>query len=74
MLAVKIEHCGRQHRLQLESGEVALLIDILEAALPAEAISGVHTTNPSLSTFFNRIYSDLIDTARDVWQGDRVAG
>lgn len=47
---------------------MALLIDILEAALPAEAISGVRTSNPPLSAFFNTVYGQLIDTARSAWR------
>ena len=53
---------------------MALLVDILEAALPAEAISGLRTTNPALSGFFNSIYSELIDTARQVWQHSPSSG
>jgi hypothetical protein len=40
---------------------------ILEAALPAEGISGSTTSNPSLTRLFNELYSGLIDTAREVW-------
>lgn len=64
---MKVEHSGHEHVLHLRSEEVALLIDILEAALPAETISGSGRPNPSLSRFFNDVYSRLIDTARDAW-------
>ncbi|MFM7267184.1 MAG: hypothetical protein ACKOZT_01170 [Cyanobium sp.] len=46
---------------------MALLIDILEAALPAEEITGARSSNPALSGFFNSVYGQLIDTARVVW-------
>lgn len=65
---MRIRHRGRRHLLLLEDREAALLIDILEAALPAEAISGLRTSNPALSGFFNSIYSELIDAARQAWQ------
>ena len=65
---MKIEHRSRRHVLHLEDREVALLIDILEAALPADAISGVRTSNPPLSAFFNTVYGQLIDTARCAWR------
>jgi|688.fasta_scaffold00246_17 hypothetical protein len=64
---MKVEHSGHDHVLHLRGEEVALLIDILEAALPAEKISGSGRSNPSLSSFFNDVYSRLIDTARDAW-------
>lgn len=64
---MKIEHSGHEHVLHLRSEEVALLIDILEAALPAETISAAGRSNPSLSRFFNDVYSRLIDAARDAW-------
>jgi hypothetical protein len=65
---VRIEHCGPDHVLHLETREVGLLIDILEAALPAERITGLRATNPPLSRFFNDVYGRLIDTARDAWR------
>jgi hypothetical protein len=46
---------------------VGLLLDILEAALPAETISGPRASNPGLSRFFNSVYGDLIETARQAW-------
>ncbi len=64
---MKLDHRGSHHLLDLESGEVALLLDILEAALPAEGISGSAACNPPLSRLFNELYSGLIDTAREVW-------
>jgi hypothetical protein len=64
---VKIEHCGEDHVLHLETCEVGLLLDILEAALPAETISGPRASNPGLSRFFNSVYGDLIETARQAW-------
>ena len=67
---MKVEHAGSEHLLRLEAREVALLVDILEAALPAEAISGAAAPNPRLSAFFNDVYSHLLDTAREVWQRD----
>lgn len=70
---LRIRHRGRRHLLLLEDREAALLLDILEAALPAEAISGLRTSNPDLSGFFNRIYSELIDAARQVWQQGPVS-
>lgn len=51
--------------LHLRTGEVALLLDIFEAALPTERISGLHTHNPALSHFFNSVYGGLISTARE---------
>ena len=65
---MKVEHLGQEHLLHLESREVALLVDILEAAVASESISGTGVSDPSLSQFFNSIYSDLIDTAREIWQ------
>jgi hypothetical protein len=67
---MRVEHVGREHLLRLEAREVALLVDILEAALPAEAITGVAAPNPRLSAFFNDVYSHLLDTAREVWHRD----
>ncbi|MFN5116513.1 MAG: hypothetical protein ACK5FE_07020 [Cyanobacteriota bacterium] len=67
---MRVEHCGQEHLLHLETREVALLIDILEAALPAEGISGPRTSNPPLSGFFNDVYARLIDTARVGWERD----
>lgn len=64
---MKIEHCGEEHVLHLETREVGLLLDILEAALPAETISGPRASNPGLSQFFNSVYGDLIETARQAW-------
>lgn len=64
---MRIRHRGHRHLLLLEDRDVALLIDILEAALPAEEISGARSSNPALSGFFNSVYGQLIDTAREVW-------
>ncbi len=64
---MKIEHRGEDHVLHLETCEVGLLLDILEAALPAETISGPRASNPGLSRFFNSVYGDLIETARQAW-------
>jgi hypothetical protein len=50
--------------LRLRTQEVALLLDIFEAALPSEKISGLRTHNPALSHFFNSVYGGLITTAR----------
>ena len=50
--------------LRLHTKEVALLLDILEAALPSEKISGLQTHNPDLTHFFNSVYGGLITTAR----------
>jgi hypothetical protein len=66
---MRVEHCGHEHVLRMDDREVALLIDILEAALPAEKISGVAGGNPSLSRVINGVYAQMIDTARQVWQG-----
>lgn len=71
---MRIRHRGHRHLLLLEDRDVALLIDILEAALPAESISGCRTTNPALSGFFNSIYGELIDTAREVWRSPPASG
>lgn len=68
---MKIEHAGHDCVLQLDVREVALLVDILEAALPAEAISGPATVNPTMSRFFNEVYARLIDTARTVWTAEQ---
>lgn len=51
--------------LRLHTKEVALLLDIFEAALPTEKISGLHSHNPALTHFFNSVYGGLITTARD---------
>ncbi len=64
---MKVDHRGAHHLLDLESAEVALLLDILEAALPSESISGQAASNPSLTRLFNELYSGLIDTAREEW-------
>ncbi|MCS5700241.1 hypothetical protein NZK32_14465 [Cyanobium sp. FGCU-52] len=64
---MRVLHQGGEHLLHLRTREVALLLDILEAALPAETISGPRASNPSLSQFFNEIYGQLIDTARAGW-------
>ncbi|MFM7393106.1 MAG: hypothetical protein ACKO22_01785 [Cyanobium sp.] len=64
---MRVLHQGGEHLLQLRTREVALLLDILEAALPADTISGPRASNPSLSQFFNEIYGQLIDTARTGW-------
>lgn len=66
---MRVEHLGQEHLLHLEGREVALLVDILEAAVASEAISGMEASDPSLSRFFNAMYNDLIDTAREIWQG-----
>lgn len=50
--------------LRLHTREVALLLDIFEAALPSEKISGLQTRNPDLTHFFNSVYGGLITTAR----------
>lgn len=75
---MRVLHQGGDHLLQLRTQEVALLLDILEAALPADAISGSRACNPSLSQFFNEVYGQLIDTARQGWdelhQGPGAAG
>lgn len=71
LAAMRIEQAGRDCLLQLDVSEVALLVDILEAALPAEAISGPATVNPSMSRFFNEVYARLIDTARTVWKAEQ---
>jgi len=71
---VRIRHRGHRHLLVLEDRDVALLIDILEAALPADSISGCRTTNPALSGFFNSVYGQLFDTAREVWRGAPARG
>lgn len=63
-----IRHRGHRHLLLLEDRDAALLIDILEAALPAEAISGLRTANPALTGLFNTLYNELIGTARQVWE------
>jgi hypothetical protein len=65
---MRVEHCGHEHVLRMDDREVALLMDVLEAALPAERISGQGSDNPSLSGFINGIYAQMIDTARQVWQ------
>lgn len=65
---MKVDHRGSHHLLDLESAEVALLLDILEAALGAEAISGPGTSNPDLARLFNDLYSGLLDTARSQWR------
>jgi hypothetical protein len=65
---MKVDHRGTHHLLDLESAEVALLLDILEAALGAEAISGPEATNPPLARLFNDLYSGLLDTARAEWR------
>ena len=70
--AMKLDHRGSHHLLDLENAEVALLLDILEAALPAEGITGKAVCNPSLSRLFNELYSGLIDTARQVWSEGQV--
>lgn len=70
---MRIRHRGRRHLLLLEDRDAALLIDILEAALPADAISGLRSTNPALTGLFNSLYSELIDSARQVWQGGAPA-
>jgi len=64
---MRVLHQGGDHLLQLRTREVALLLDILEAALPADVISGSRSRNPSLSQFFNEVYVQLIDTARQGW-------
>ncbi len=64
---MRVLHQGGEHLLHLRTREVALLLDILEAALPADTISGPRASNPSLSQFFNEIYGQLIDTARVGW-------
>ena len=64
---MRVLHQGGEHLLHLGTREVALLLDILEAALPADTISGPRASNPSLSHFFNEIYGQLIDTARAGW-------
>ncbi|MFM9087250.1 MAG: hypothetical protein ACKOPT_03745 [Cyanobium sp.] len=51
--------------LHLHTREVALLLDILEAALPTEKISDPHTCNPAMTHFFNSVYGGLLSTARD---------
>lgn len=68
---MRVEHLGQEHLLHLEGREVALLVDILEAAVASESITGTGVSDPSLSRFFNSIYNDLIDTAREIWQGSR---
>ena len=65
---MKVDHRGSHHLLDLESAEVALLLDILEAALGAEAISGPGASNPPLARLFNDLYSGLLDTARSQWR------
>jgi hypothetical protein len=56
--------------LHLHTKEVALLLDILEAALPTEKISGLHTCNPAMTHFFNSVYGGLLSTAREQgWGG-----
>lgn len=50
--------------LRLQTKEVALLLDIFEAALATEKISGLQTHNPDLTHFFNSVYGGLISTAR----------
>lgn len=50
--------------LRLQSAEVGLLLDIFEAALGTERISGLHTRNPALTHFFNSVYGGLLTTAR----------
>lgn len=64
---MRVLHQGGEHLLRLHTREVALLLDILEAALPADTISGPMAHNPSLSLFFNEVYAQLIDTARQGW-------
>jgi hypothetical protein len=64
---MKVDHRGSHHLLDLESAEVALLLDILEAALGAEAISGPGRSNPPLARLFNDLYSGLLETARAQW-------
>jgi len=63
-----VEHRGHEHLLRLDDGEVALLIELLETALPAERISGPRASDPSLSRFINGVYASMIDTARQVWR------
>lgn len=65
---MKVDHRGTHHLLDLESEEVALLLDILEAAVGAEAISGPGASNPPLARLFNDLYSGLLDTARAQWR------
>jgi hypothetical protein len=64
---MKVDHRGGHHLLDLESVEVALLLDILEAALETEAVGGAASRNPPLARVFNALYSGLLDTAREVW-------
>lgn len=56
--------------LHLHTKEVALLLDILEAALPTEKISGLHTCNPAMTHFFNSVYGGLLSTAREQGWGE----
>ena len=65
---MKVDHRGSHHLLDLESAEVALLLDILEAALGADAISGPEACNPPLARLFNDLYSGLLETARAEWR------
>jgi hypothetical protein len=61
---------GEDLVLHLQTKEVALLLDILEAALPTEKISGLHTCNPAMTHFFNSVYGGLLSTAREQgWGG-----
>lgn len=77
LFPMKVDHRGDHHLLVLESAEAALLLDILEAALATEAVGGADSRNPPLARVFNALYSNLLDTAREVWcqaRGPHPAG
>jgi hypothetical protein len=61
-----------EHRLLLQTDEVALLTELLEAALGSEQLTGTGQADPRLVTFFNTLYADLLETARRSWEDPTV--
>lgn len=61
-----------EHRLLLHTHEVGLLTELLEAALNSERLTGNGQADPRLLSFFNTLYADLLETARQAWQEQNV--
>lgn len=61
-----------EHRLLLQTEEVALLTELLEVALDSEQLTGSAQADPRLVHFFNTLYAALLETARQSWDQPAV--